>query len=501
MTDFSIPRRQHPLGIAIISVQFLVNGVRAAWPLLIGITFGGIEGYMLLGIPILLGLILAGAVAYYWRFKYRLEDEALVVERGLLQRERLLIPFDRIQAIQLFQGPLQQLFGLTGLRVDTAGSTGNELQLVAIGKAEAESLRQRLASTSQAKAETSAEASEQSQPNAQAKGPDGFNRQPLVILDARRLIKVGLSQNHLRNAFLGIAIFGSIGSPLESAIESLFGALPSAAILALSALSVLLIVPGLVLFLLSGVVISLGLATFQYFRYRSAIGSEGVQIEMGLVRRNTFQVPYSKVHMTVWKSNWLKRQLGFETLQIRQAQASDQANASLRVFVPAMEAENRKVVEGILYPDMEEPESFVLSPVRRFRWIMWLAAWAPSLLLFAAWSSTAALMGTATWMALTGFTTAKRFGSLQLRAYANSVVLERGWFWRSRTVIKMDQLQGIQWRRNVLLERRGVGHITFHTAAGPKPFAYVSKQEAHALRDHAINRMHRAHGENVQPAF
>ena len=104
-------------------------------------------------------------------------------------------------------------------------------------------------------------------------------------------------------------------------------------------------------------------------------------------------------------------------------------------------------------------------------------------------------------MALTGFTTAKRFGSLQLRAYANSVVLERGWFWRSRTVIKMDQLQGIQWRRNVLLERRGVGHITFHTAAGPKPFAYVSKQEAHALRDHAINRMHRAHGENVQPAF
>ena len=144
MTDFSIPRRQHPLGIAIISVQFLVNGVRAAWPLLIGITFGGIEGYMLLGIPILLGLILAGAVAYYWRFKYRLEDEALVVERGLLQRERLLIPFDRIQAIQLFQGPLQQLFGLTGLRVDTAGSTGNELQLVAIGKAEAESLRHML---------------------------------------------------------------------------------------------------------------------------------------------------------------------------------------------------------------------------------------------------------------------------------------------------------------------------------------------------------------------
>ena len=48
------------------------------------------------------------------RFHFYISSDALIVERGIFQRERLQIPFDRIQAVQLFQGPIQQVFGLTG---------------------------------------------------------------------------------------------------------------------------------------------------------------------------------------------------------------------------------------------------------------------------------------------------------------------------------------------------------------------------------------------------
>lgn len=140
-TSFEVPKRQHPLGVLIIGAQFTWKSVQASWPILIGASFGELQWYHLMVIPA--GLVLVGAFAllYYLRFHFYISSDALIVERGIFQRERLQIPFDRIQAVQLFQGPIQQVFGLTGVRVDTAGSSGSELELVAIRKSEASILQ------------------------------------------------------------------------------------------------------------------------------------------------------------------------------------------------------------------------------------------------------------------------------------------------------------------------------------------------------------------------
>jgi putative membrane protein len=493
MMDFSTPRRQHPLGMAILSVQFLVNLIRSAWPALIPFVFSSeLEESTLVYILVPLTLVgvgaIAGAIASYWRFNYRLEDNALIVEKGVLQRERLRIPLEKIQAIHLFKGPLQQAFGLTGLRVDTAGSAGSELQLVAVSRAEAESLQALLAS----QIDPSIDVSPEKEASPSATKNEGFASQPLVELNASRLIKVGLTQNHLRNAFLGMAVLTSLGNPMEEVISSALEAIPPVALAVLSLLSVALFIPGVLLFLLSGILISLVLTTLKYFRFRSALGHEGVQVEMGLLRRNAFQVPFAKIHMTTWKSHWLRRQLGFETLQIRQAQASNQSNSDVRVFVPAMESQNRKTVEEILYPDLSAAPVFRVQPVRRLRWLIWIGAWLPSLLLFGLMSSLPAVSVSILWLAVSGYTSLRRFRSLKLQLHKNTVTIERGWFWQSRTLIKLSQLQGIQWRRHVLLERRGVGHLTFHTAAGPKAFTYLRKHEAMAIRDYALNQLHSA---------
>ena len=140
--DFLVPRRQHPLGVLILAAQFLWRFGQQAWPLLIGVSLGdNALRNLLLGGAGFLVLTGAYALVYYLRFQYSVEGEVLVVQKGVIQRERLQVPFDRIQTIQLFQGPIQQVFGLTGLRVDTAGSSGSELQLVAIRKEAAEALQ------------------------------------------------------------------------------------------------------------------------------------------------------------------------------------------------------------------------------------------------------------------------------------------------------------------------------------------------------------------------
>ena len=54
----------------------------------------------------------------------------------------------------------------------------------------------------------------------------------------------------------------------------------------------------------------------------------------------------------------------------------------------------------------------------------------------------------------------------------------------------MSQLQGVEWKRNALLERRKIGHLIFHTAAGGRSFDYVPRGAAEQVRDFALNQLH-----------
>ena len=496
--NFEEPRRQHPLGVVILAAQFLWRFAQQAWPLLIGASFGenAFRNIVLGGVGF---LILSGAYAlvYYLRFKFSVEGEVLVVEKGVIQRERLQVPFERIQTIQLFQGPIQQIFSLTGLRVDTAGSSGSELQLVAIRKDTAASLQGLLREQTKGGANpTTGEASSEAVPDEAAAGAgEGASAPvsqatPLVSLSLAGLMKVGLSQNHLRNAFAGFALLSYVVGNRPEAISAFLDSLPPLLAPLLGLAFLLLIIPGMVLFLMSGVVVSLATAVLRYFGMVSSIGEDGLHAEMGLLRRNTYQVPFDRIHLTLWRSNWIRRKLGFETLEVRQAQAQSGTVGGVKVMLPAMEPVHRAILEAELYPDLSQGPVMVLRPVRRMRWILWAAALLPALWLWLSWGPWGASLGTACWVAFTGWTTARRFASLNLTVHADTIVIEKGWFWRRRILLKMSQLQGVEWERKVFLERRSIGHLVFHTATGARRFPYLRREHGEALRDFAMNQHH-----------
>jgi len=71
---------------------------------------------------------------YYRRYFETLEvvltSRELQVSRGLLVREEKSIPLEKITDLALFQGPLMRRLGLKGLRVETAGQSGDGSALV-----------------------------------------------------------------------------------------------------------------------------------------------------------------------------------------------------------------------------------------------------------------------------------------------------------------------------------------------------------------------------------
>lgn len=134
------PRRLHP-------ATMLLALVRQAPSTLLGI-----PALLAIGARADLWLVLAGtstaflvAGAFRWlawsRFTYALTSDAVVIESGVFSRNRRTIPYERLADIGIERRPLQRLFGLAKVNLETGGASANEGALDSVSIAEAERLR------------------------------------------------------------------------------------------------------------------------------------------------------------------------------------------------------------------------------------------------------------------------------------------------------------------------------------------------------------------------
>jgi membrane protein YdbS with pleckstrin-like domain len=80
----------------------------------------------------------------YRRWGYREGEDELQIRRGMLVRVRTVVPFGRVQHIDVAQGPIQRAFGLATIILHTAGTAGAAVPLPGIRQAEAEAMRDRI---------------------------------------------------------------------------------------------------------------------------------------------------------------------------------------------------------------------------------------------------------------------------------------------------------------------------------------------------------------------
>lgn len=91
----------------------------------------------------LLAMLILPARRYRaWGYKER-EDE-LLIRRGLWVRVRTIVPFGRVQHIDVAQGPIERRFGLATLILHTAGTHGAAVPLPGLLHDQAEAMRDRI---------------------------------------------------------------------------------------------------------------------------------------------------------------------------------------------------------------------------------------------------------------------------------------------------------------------------------------------------------------------
>lgn len=106
----------------------------------------GLSRWVPLGATALAGLafVLVFPRRRYAGWGYREGEEEIEIAHGRLIRLRTIMPFGRVQHIDVAQGPIQRGYGLATLILHTAGTQGASVPLPGLRLEDAEAMRDRI---------------------------------------------------------------------------------------------------------------------------------------------------------------------------------------------------------------------------------------------------------------------------------------------------------------------------------------------------------------------
>ena len=180
---------------------------------------GGIVG-LYVGLAIF-GVAIAIAIVRFMTFRYRLTDEHLLVDQGLIFRTHRSVPIDRIQNIDSVQNLFHRLFQVAEVRIETASGNEPEATMRVISLAEVDRLRSHLTRLSSSRTPAGPVASHQ--PNnltvldaphsghatdAPASTTDTPVAETILKIPVSQLIKAGLISN--RGQVLATLVVGYV---------------------------------------------------------------------------------------------------------------------------------------------------------------------------------------------------------------------------------------------------------------------------------------------------
>lgn len=120
--------------------------------IVLAVTYGAVEAVAALAVAAVLTLLSLAAVERRWRaWGYAEREDDLLVRRGVLVQRLSVVPYGRMQYIDVTAGPLDRRLGLARVTLHTAAAA-SDASIPGLPLAEATRLRDRLAALGEARA-------------------------------------------------------------------------------------------------------------------------------------------------------------------------------------------------------------------------------------------------------------------------------------------------------------------------------------------------------------
>jgi len=335
--DIYQPTRQSIAAILVLIIKFIRRIISGFWPILLVYFLKGNTGedtWWQIGFLALGGISLIGSIISYFKYYFHVTEDAIIISKGIIKKTNLNIPFDRVQSVDFEQTLVHQFLDVVKVKIDTAGSAASELDIDALELPIAEKLRSIVIGYQKAhkriEVDESGEVVEQDTTE---------EEEPILKVDIPELIKVGISQNHLKTAGLIIGF----GFAAFNEIEQIFSGFASEQLeqidveqLGPDPWSIALFSLGIIaFFLVISFLITLVLTVVRYFDMRVTRSQKGFKLIAGLFNRKEISAVHKKVQIVRWDYNALQKLLGLFRVNILQA-ASELAVKKPRFLLPGV---------------------------------------------------------------------------------------------------------------------------------------------------------------------
>jgi putative membrane protein len=347
----SEPRRLHRAAIGVHALDaFRQAFVPIVVLLALSIAGRGLDTGALLrgGAYLVIGVAAAGLTGYVrWRSTtYAVDLEGVHLRTGVLNRKATTVPLARVSALDTLQGPIQRLFGVLTLHVQTAGGGAKgEIVLDALTPAAVEELR---------------EAVRERAP-APVQAPDGapateWRRlsRPMLLVAALTAGQLGVILPVLAGASQFVDDLFSHGDEVrqasqllpDSAVEWLLdGAVVLGAAWALSAAG----------------------AVFAFAGFAITREGERLRLRRGFLQRSESAVPVARIHGVRIVEGALRQPFGLAALRLVVAGYAEEASATRTLFPLLRRSEVQAFLDELLPELADDPGGLAPPPPRSAR--------------------------------------------------------------------------------------------------------------------------------------
>lgn len=484
-SDLFSPQRQSTAAIILILLKFVRLIIRQLWPLVLVILLnpkGSIEAWIGVVVGVMAVISLIGSVIEYFRFYYWVSHDHLIIERGFLRRIKLNIPFERIQSIDFERNIVHQAFNVVRVKVDSAGSNKDEASFDALDISQAELLRDYILAQ---KAEMRTE-------EQVSLGTLEESRELILHLKPMDLLKIGVSQNHLRTAAIIFAFFLAIAEDINEALDNidLFGRISNELEHAVKG-SLLFVFIAIPVFLLISFFVSLIRTVFVYFDMKFWRTSTGFKLNSGLLTRREKSAQQHKIQLISWATNPLRRLFGIFKLSLYQA-SSAEVIGDKSIAVPGCYKSHVDKTIASVIPEAPgaDYEEHRIHKSARFRFILFAGIF-PCIglsilgiildrqLAFAVWL----YLPIAIWMGHVYYRKKRIF------LHPDLAMIKSGIIGDDFKLLQLYKVQAVSIHQSFYQWRKDLATVSLYTASGDVSVPFIPISKAEQLRDYVLYRI------------
>ena len=482
--DFTIPRRQSYVAILMIIWKTYRILIRQIFPFLVIFLVGkssksNFGNYFFYAVSVMALIGMLYAIIAFFRYYFHIEEDKLIVEKGIFGRSKTIIPFERIQTINFEENLAHQLFSVLRLKVDTAGSSQQEFEFDAIAKDQAHALRE-IILEKKSKLKPIVTIGENGSEVVEKK-----IYKSILKLSITDLIKVGITENHLRSGSLILFTLWWLWDNLSEA-----GLDPEKYTEGIDPLAggAMILIGLAILFVILSFLFSLVRTVLKYFGLEFWRSDNGFKISAGLFTKKDVSALDHKIQMISWSDNLLRKIVGYYQLSLKQA-SSVAINNKSSINVPGCRQEQIDIVTRALYGakafDGIEMESVDIRFMYRRMFFLSLIGIPPIFLGYFDSKIYFILFGVflVIYFIVTSYF---RYKKCKFGHNGKMLMIRGGLFGDKAETLPIIKLQNVEINQSPYQRRNQLANVKIYTAAGSVTIPYVPYNRAVELADYLL---------------